>query len=193
MELKYKLGREGRAYLGRLRFITRRRVRVLEIGWLSGKGKHCPLVRFHNIKRPFDNRPRDNYGTGKWAINRDGDYYLVECPSCHRQCISRDKAHGRFICSYCDIGFVVYTEDGAFSFRDYREGNVNFPANLVWDEAGNGYLGLTEDAPWWWRRRDIYRDLRKDGKDGHGHQLYETVPLSRQEDDDRSEVVQEER
>jgi len=88
-----------------------------------------------------------------YAMNRDGDLGLVECPSCHnynlRHLMSFDitdnmvsskpanwNDEGKFYCMICKIKFKVYVEDGV---------------------------------------RTIYPDLSSDGYDGHGHCKYEIL------------------
>lgn len=134
-----------------------------------------------------DRRPHCT-GDRKFAINRDGDLFLVECPRCHRQDVFplrnvrpiryKGMRLKPFDCCICGYGgddglFFVNPEDGVVKLRDYRRGNLVFPATVVYDEYGHGYLGIWPDQPWWWRARDIYPDLR-DGRDGHGHAPYIT-------------------
>jgi hypothetical protein len=129
-------------------------------------------------RRDRRERARGHAGS-KWAVNRDGDYGLVECPACHDQGVWFDREKRVFACRG-GVGhrFRVHLEDGVVQLRDHRRGDiVHFPATAVYDDAGKAWrLGLADDAPWWWARKEVYRDLRPDGKDGHGHQAYELLP-----------------
>ena len=139
--------------------------------------------RFGSIRRWYrrwkrrDTRPRD-YGTVKWAIRRDGDYFLVECPSCHSQRLWFNKDRWAFECSRsyrCKTTFTVYTEDGVVELVDHRRGNVQFPARAKRDPGCGLYrLGIEFDAPWWWDGLRIERDLHG-GWDAHRHQPYQIV------------------
>ena len=135
-----------------------------------------------------DRRPK-SYSRIVYAINRDGDFYLVECPRCHKtqglgfnwsyegkkpySDISPPKT---FQCHECDIGFWVHLEDGLRDILDHRMGTPSLPSVIVFD-GKIIRLGLAKDAPWWWTRREIYRDLQPNGKDGHNHHPYEIFPL----------------
>ena len=66
----------------------------------------------------------------------------------------------------------MYLEDGLRVIYDHRNGNVLFPTTLVTDELKTLHLGIADDAPWWWPRRGLWRDLQPDGKDAHGHEAY---------------------
>jgi hypothetical protein len=134
-----------------------------------------------SIKHQDDPRPRRKYGPNiKFAINRDGDLFVVECPVCHRQdgLESEDeRVKGVFRCrlSTCNTLFDVYPEDGIKAIFDFREGDLEKGSALVWD---NGKLcaGINEDAPWWWQRDYIQnKDLQSTGFDAHGHRLYYRV------------------
>ena len=132
-----------------------------------------------SLKNVDDLRPRRKYGQNiKYAIDRDGDLFVVECPSCHSQesLEEEDKrCRGIFRCqkSTCNTLFEVYTEDGVRVIHDYREGDLEKWAVLTYD---NDRLcaGISEDAPWWWPRKVVTaRDLnRETGKDAHGHHPY---------------------
>ena len=153
-------------------------------------------IRRYHLK---DRRPKKGYSKTVYAVDRDGDLYLVECPQCHdtqsilfnwRYSEERDEEGYRkgraitevvppktFQCYSCDIGFHVYLEDGLRFISDHRDGVPPLPSKVVWDDRGKIHLGISKDAPWWWNRREICRDLR-DGKDAHGHHKYEIFPTT---------------
>lgn len=147
-------------------------------------------------RRRIDRREKKNYSRTVYAINRDGDMYVVECPSCNDHqgvwcfrpserspdgsylreafcdiCQSVRRMH--FHCGRCGIGFDVHLEDGFCKIQDHRDGVPPFPTKLVIDDNGGYHMGISADAPWWWKRTDGYRDYNpENGKDGHGHELY---------------------
>ena len=131
----------------------------------------------------IDRRKKKVWSLTVYAANRDGDYYLIECPQCHRfQHLYYDQDKHRFECSPCNIEFQVYLEDGLLKILDHRDGNIPLPAKVVTDDSGRHHLGITEDAPWWWRRREIYRDYHPDTeKDAHGHKQYVVFPRASRE------------
>ena len=118
-----------------------------------------------------------NWSRTVYAVNRDGDLGLVECPVCHNyQNIIYSKQLHAFECCLCVMTFQIYLEDGLLTIRDHREGNVKTPAKVVTDDHGIKHLGISRDAPWWWERREAYRDYNpKNGKDGHGHEPYKLL------------------
>lgn len=139
-----------------------------------------------------DRRPKKSWHRTVYAVDRDGDLFLVECPQCHdtqsiifnwdyeRQSTYVDSVPAKvFQCSMCSIGFRVYLEDGLRRIVDHRDGVPPLPSKVVWDDNRTIHLGISGDAPWWWRRREIERDLH-DGKDAHGHKPYELVPVTPQ-------------
>lgn len=131
--------------------------------------------------RAKDRRKKQSWGTAKFAVNRDGDYFLVECPQCGTQDIWFNKAPA-FECEYCHIAFTVYLEDGIVKIRDHRKGNARLPASMVFDPGAQIWrLGITLDASWWWNRRQIQRDLHDDGMDAHQHREYTIVAQPRHE------------
>ena len=139
-----------------------------------------------------DRRKKRGYSVRVYAVDRDGDLYMVECPQRHQ--IQRVSVHRRkdsdgkpsdpchdcenpnthFHCFICEIGFGVYLEDGLRELKDFREGNPPLPTKIVIALGTNDrYMGITTDAPWWWTRREVYRDFNdENGKDGHGHKPY---------------------
>ena len=121
---------------------------------------------------------RSGYHT-VYAVNRDGDYGLVECPLCNQfQHIHFSREMKAFECFHCIAAFRVYLEDGLLGVRDHREGNISTPAMMVEDDGGVFHLGIDMCAPWWWRRRKVYRDYNpNNGKDGHGHELYDILVI----------------
>lgn len=140
-----------------------------------------------------DRRKKASYAHTKSAINRDGDLYLVECPVCGSQEVIRARDKTYFVCGR-DHRFRVYTEDGVVKLKDHRKGNIErFPVKVVYDEAHTARLGLEKDAPWWWRRVSIHRDLHN-GKDAHSHHKYEVLQAreqteTRAEQPDRNENI----
>jgi hypothetical protein len=128
--------------------------------------------------RLIDRRKRLGWPRNVWAINRDGDLGLVECPKCNEfQTVTFCREDKSFECYVCDCHFDVYLEDGVVRLKDHREGNVKTPTKAVTDETGILRLGIDRDAPWWWERKEVYRDYNPDnGMDGHGHYPYAILP-----------------
>lgn len=134
-------------------------------------------------------RRKKGWARTVFAVNRDGDFFLVECPSCHEtqgprleeKCERCPTERRHFHCDRCEIGFSVDLEDGVAKILDHREGTPPLPTTMVREEpAGVLHLGIAPDAPWWWVRRELCRDFRN-GKDAHGHQPYTTWPLPRRD------------
>ncbi len=126
-----------------------------------------------------DTRNKRRRPNVKYAIDRDGDLFLVECPVCHFE----DALHynGEFFecCRgiHCESRFLVDTEDGVFSFLDHREGEVPLPTRVLkFDEEW--HCGIDESVFWFLPSRIIYkRDLiGTTGKDCHGHNYYRILP-----------------
>lgn len=143
--------------------------------------------RRHHEWKLVDRRPKlRNYNRTVYAVNRDGDLGVVECPRCNQiQSLyyQRKDAEigntppGWFSCYSCDIIFKVYLEDGLRKIVDHREGVPPLPSIIVYDDTGIIHLGISADAPWWWHRAQIHRDFNPaNGKDGHGHQPYLIEP-----------------
>ena len=171
-----------------------------------------PVAWYRHAKEAYrdykliDRRPKYKYGSLRvYAVDRDGDLYIIECPQCHQMqrlsCYRKYKDTGEilgegktdpttipreerccfcynpythFHCHTCAIGFSMYLEDGLRELLDFREGNPPLPTHVVRaPESKTQYLGLEKDAPWWWTKREVYKDLH-DGKDGHGHKPYES-------------------
>lgn len=147
--------------------------------------------------RLIDRREKKGWSRTVYAVDRDGDLFLVECPGCHQTQhllfnLDLDQPYKErrikpkvwtdsvppktFQCSTCNIGFSVYLEDGIRRVRDHRDGTPPLPSTVVWDDQGTIHLGISASAPWWWKRREICRDLY-DGKDAHGHYRYEVFPV----------------
>jgi hypothetical protein len=154
--------------------------------WLNGGRVR---YRYRRYTRSERRRKKGYYPTGKIAIDRDGDLYLVECPVCGTQTVSRETetvkdedggVRKRTLYFECHIGhrFQVYLEDGVREIADYRQGEAILPARVVFDPYADRWcLGIVTDAPWWWRRRDLYQDYHPEtGKDGHGHRKYLVLP-----------------
>ena len=136
----------------------------------------------------IDRREKCSYAHRTYAVDRDGDLYLMECPQCHQvqsvtvyhwqtddpchRCGKTGETH--FHCYHCsDIGFNVYLEDGLREILDHRTGNPPNPAKAVRDEQNKYRMGIDADAPWWWRRYEVWYDYNpKNGKDAHGHKPY---------------------
>ena len=160
-------------------------------------------------RRKIDRREKKSWSRQVYCIDRDGDLYLVECPQCHdtqglwchrpweilteaqqeagmreAPCDScgGEPKRTHFHCGRCAIGINVYTEDGLRKLRDHRDGNPPNPTYAVCDDSGNLHFGIAADAPWWWKRREVYFDYNpENGKDAHGHHQYETFPNSPQQ------------
>ena len=173
---------EGDTYF----FYAIRRFGIADGLWRWWKYHGSPIAWLDVFERAWtrwglrDHREKYRWGARTvYAVNRDGDLGLVECPKCRKfQDIWFEEEEKRFRCSICDIGFTVYLEDGLQKIRDHRNGNVPTPATALRDDAGILHLGITRDAPWWWRRVEVYRDFNaKTGKDGHGHHPYKIEAL----------------
>jgi hypothetical protein len=138
--------------------------------------------------RLIDRREKCSYAHRSYAVDRDGDMYLIECPVCHQtqsvtvyllpedkpchNCGKMGETH--FHCYHCsDFGFNVYLEDGLREILDHRTGNLPNPGIAVRDDQNKYRMGIDADAPWWWRRYEIYYDFNSaNGKDAHGHKPY---------------------
>jgi hypothetical protein len=149
---------------------------------------HWTLRRYRKLKL-IDRRPKKGWNNTVYAVDRDGDLFLVECPKGHhtqhvffnwnyeeKKACTNSVPPKTFECLSCGIGFRVYLEDGLRRIRDHRDGTPPLPSMVVWDDNHELHLGISKDAPWWWKRREIYRDLH-DGKDAHGHKPYEIFPI----------------
>lgn len=133
------------------------------------------LKRKYKLWKLTDRRKKRNWSRKVYAANRDGDYYLIECPECHdQQRFYYVKENHNFECG-CGVIFQVYLEDGLLEIEEHRDGNLLLPTKMVQDDMGHWHTGITVDAPWWWTRRDLYPDLQENGKDGHGHYEYKIV------------------
>lgn len=157
------------------------------IEWLAKR------IRAYHL---IDRRKR-GYGRTVYAVDRDGDLYLVECPQCHdtqslffnrhtdeeRVWFDESMPDRVFHCSRCSIIFSVYLEDGLRKIRDHRTGNPPIPTRVVRDDMGAYHLGISVEAPWWWKRYEIWPDLQNEGKkagyDAHGHYPYKIEKFER--------------
>jgi len=131
----------------------------------------------------YDRRPKTT-GTTKFAVRRGKGLFLVECPKCHSQHVkpwsgATSMSFPLFGClqKRCDTWFMVYLEDGMVNIWDARRGNARLPYRAREDPI-RGYLSLGQEleAKEWWPAETVYRDLRKDGKDAHGHNEYAVMP-----------------
>ena len=124
-----------------------------------------------------DQRPKSNHAYTKYAINRDGDLFLVECPQCGNQVTKWIESERHFCCfmNDCWIAFRVDTEDGVIKLFDHREGNIALSKTIAYDPAGQWRIGIYDDAIWWWDKRTLYRDLQPSGRDAHDHGKYEIL------------------
>lgn len=148
--------------------------------------------------RLIDRRKKIPYSHTVYVVNRDGDLYLVECPRCHNtqtviayrchrsipmgdgisdpcfSCGKKDRTHFHCFHCYSNFGWDVYLEDGLIECKDHRKGNPPNPCTVVRDDNKIYRLGIDKDAPWWWKRLSVWRDLNpENGKDAHGHHPYE--------------------
>ena len=127
-------------------------------------------------------RRKKSSGTTKYAINRDGDLFLVECPECHRQHVWYEKGKKGFECYKCRIIFSVYREDGVVKLVDFRKGDIQYFPRTAYREFYPDHLyvlGIEGDAPWWWGKKAIYRDLH-DGMDAHRHRAYKIMERTKE-------------
>jgi len=187
---------------------------VERFGWVDGfrrwwRYHASPAAQYETFRywrkrrSLIDRREKKSWSQTVHIIDRDGDFYIVECPQCndvhglwcHRpwekitdeqweagvretycdQCQKDRKSH--FHCSRCDIGIDLHWEDGYHRMKDHREGRPPLPIQAVKDDNGKWHLGIHADAPWWWTRREVCRDYRPEtGKDAHGHEKYRTYP-----------------
>lgn len=116
-----------------------------------------------------------------FCANRDGDLYYIECPECHSTDINRPHM---FMCRDCGTFFDLYKEDGIKSYfgvkvnwtiKDYEK------MTIITDDRGIYYSPFErqqaqlkkELGASFKREETICRDLRKNGKDAHGHQKYQ--------------------
>ena len=158
---------------------------------------HIKFIFTYEIPHKFitfkkRDRRKKAWGITKYAINRDGDLFLVECPQCHRQCIQFVEKKKIFECYKCRIRFSVYREDGIVRLVDFRKGNIqHFPRTAYRDIDSEKFyrLGIENDAPWWWRKKAIYQDLHN-GMDAHGHKPYKIVEQVRESSPQTDEATQ---
>jgi len=161
---------------------------MLIVEWMQRKYRTFKLI---------DRRTKTGYTKTVYAVDRDGDLYLVECPQCHatQHIVFNWNYDAKtpyttvlppkvFQCFSCSIGFRVYLEDGLRKIIDHRDGTPPLPSKVVWDDSGKIHLGISNDAPWWWRRREIFRDIQYVAMkgvmvpvDGHAHHPYEIIEM----------------
>jgi len=159
----------------------------------------------YRVWRLIDRRKKKSYSRTVYAVDRDGDLYLIECPKCHNtqtvvkyggrdeepcnRCGKPGPTH--FHCYRCpsDFGWDVYLEDGLRELKDHRDGNPPNPCIAVRDDNNTYRLGIDKEASWWWRRYEVWYDFNPDnGKDAHGHKPYviwdtedsQCIPLNNQ-------------
>ncbi len=166
---------------------------IKRFGWVEGiKRTICHIKFIFSYEIPYSietfkkrDRRKKAWGLTKWAINRDGDFFLVECPKCHTQHVSYLKSRKLFECYKCKIIFSVYREDGVVKIIDHRKGNIkDFPRTSYRDIYPDSFhrLGIEGDAPWWWRKKAVYRDLH-DGMDAHRHKPYKIIEQTKEIDE----------
>jgi hypothetical protein len=143
---------------------------------------------FQEYKK-VDRRKKMEGASNVWLINRDGDYFVPECPTCHTThlCFVKEKSY--FECYMCSQFVSIYLEDGIILALDHRRGNIPLPTYVVIDDNNKWHIGIEEEAPSWWQRREIYRDLHN-GKDAHGHHYYLTGGITTLYDAPTSEQPQ---
>lgn len=123
-------------------------------------------------------------------IDRDGDKFYVECPSCH----STELNTMRIVsCKHCHSHFVPYYEDGCSTLKIFTDmGSLgNYDELAVISLEKDSYFKhilhgrndkkscidkLKEKYPFMKIMR-IRKDLGKDGKDAHGHSKYKRFAL----------------
>ena len=133
----------------------------------------------------------EKYGNQQNLIcaNRDGDLYFIECPKCHSTDLNTQRLIG---CRYCHTRFSLYFEDGMRIFHLDNEMGTASPSNgrikiieLKKDDYFSKILlprnekrlnELKEKYPDF-KVIILNKDLRKDGKDAHGHHKYESFAL----------------
>ena len=124
------------------------------------------------------------------VIDRDGDKYFAECPSCH----STDLNGQRLLsCRTCHTHFQPYYEDGVSFYRvDTEHGSISNNEEIKLIElkpdayfkkilyGRNDYPERLEELKEKYpnlKVLKIARDLQKDGKDAHGHHNYKRYAL----------------
>lgn len=129
-----------------------------------------------------DHREQRHHPNIKYAIDRDGDLYIVECPVCHMEdALYWNAKEELFECErgmHCQAKFKVYTEDGVFKFLDHRNGDIPYKNYVVFKIDNEWHAGINEKVFWFFPKRNLYhRDLVKErGKDAHGHDYYLILP-----------------
>jgi hypothetical protein len=129
-----------------------------------------------------DNRPRRHSPRVKYAIDRDGDLFIVECPVCHYENGLYWNSEEKFFeCErgvHCQAKFKVYTEDGIIKFLDHKEGDIPYKNYTIFKIDSEWHAGINEEVFWFFPKRVLYRrDLvLNNGKDSHGHDYYLILP-----------------
>lgn len=121
------------------------------------------------------------------CANRDGDLYYIECPSCHSTNVHRRTFVG---CRSCHTQFQLYFEDGCRTqdihtdlsnlsargdkteFVEIKRPNRRVTDAHIWHPRNEKRFKELQDSHPEARKLTLYRDLQKDGKDGHGHSPY---------------------
>ena len=124
------------------------------------------------------------------VVDRDGDRFYVECPSCH----STDLNTRRLLsCRSCHTHFQPYYEDGCDTFYvDTDSGTINGYGNeisIVELHKGAYFKkilhGRNNNQETLDELRKVYPDMKiirlgrdlRDGKDCHGHSEYKRFAL----------------
>jgi len=125
------------------------------------------------------------------AINRDGDKYYVECPSCNSTSLNKNTL---LSCKTCHTHFQPYYEDGLISYNVDTESNgINGSMGeiKILEVKPDAYfkqilLGRNDYPEHLEKLREKYpdmkviklsKDLQPDGKDAHGHEKYKRYAL----------------
>lgn len=121
--------------------------------------------------------------TNVHCANRDGDLYYISCPSC--DCIDL-KAKRIMMCKSCGQHFSLYFEDGhkELLLRDYSSLNDkrieigSFEPDSDYFQEWFHICPKIEDVVSKFKhKKTLFRDLQKDGFDGHSHHKYKRYAL----------------
>ncbi len=117
------------------------------------------------------------------CANRDGDLYYINCPDC--DCTDLQKI-SLYMCRTCGTHFDLYHEDGRkeILLRDYPYQTERRMLIGTFDKEGDYFEEWFKITPRiesynlpFLRTKTLYKDLQKDGKDGHGHHKYKRYAL----------------